>query len=318
MRHQGCGQGDGSGQSGRGPGMVHSSEAAVSSEVQTSTREGLAEMTCWQAEHAGRQAEWQPADSYGSLPLSGMETRGAASTATLQLESSADHQSALVYSLDIGASSAQSRAESHQQNSGSLHVPFQASDTDAEWRPAAAQDPLDTLQPQEVHGSSDPTDEYSSVREHALPEISDDSAASQAPSAGSAPVSTAQHSAAASRPSAARSNELRSSAGSTSSQHVRQIASQTASHDGSAPRSDAESPHSSGLSGNADVPDRQVQALPYASIPQYPRLSGTFKLSNAVRVLYTMRRNNAVNFYVVSCITRAPPVAGALLQEWAI
>ena len=272
--HQGSGQGNGSGHSNRGPGMVHSSEAAVSSEVQTSTKEGLAEMMGGQAEHAGRHAEWQQADSSGSLPRSVMNTHGAASTATLQLESSVDQQSALVYSLDIGVTYPEaSRAESHQQVDSSLHALLQASGVDAESHHAAAQHPSDNSQPEEAHSSRDPTDGFSSLREHALPDVSNDSAASQVHSAGSAPVSAAQHAAAASRPSVGRSDELRSSAGSTGSQRFGSVASQSASQSGSAPGSGLESPHSSGLSGSADVPIRQAQALPSPSIPMHPKLS---------------------------------------------
>ena len=273
MMHQGSGQGNGSGHSNRGPGMVHSSEAAVSSEVQTSTKEGLAEMMGGQAEHAGRHAEWQQADFSGSLPRSVIDTHGAASTATLQLESSVDQQSALVYSLDVGVTYPDdSHNESHQQADSSLHALLQASGADAESQHAAAQHSSDNSQPEEAHGSRYPTDGFSSLREHALPDMSDDSAASQVHSAGSAPVSAAQHSAAASRPSG-RSDELRSSAGSTGSQRFGRVASQSASQSGSAPGSGPESPHSSGLSGSADVPIRQAQALPISSIPMHPKLS---------------------------------------------
>lgn len=254
--------------------MVHSSEAVVSSEVQTSTREGLAEMGHGQAEHAGRHAEWQQADSSGSLPQSGMETQGAASTATLQLESSLDQQSALVYSLDVGATYPEaSHTESHQQADSSLHALLQASGADAESQHAAAQHPSDSSQPEEAHSRRDSADGLSSLRDHALPDVSDDSAASQVHSAGSAPVSAAQHSAAAFRPSVGRGDELRSSAGSTGSQRFRSVASQSASQSGSAPGSGLESPHSSGLSGSADVPIRQARALPSPGIPMHPKLS---------------------------------------------
>ena len=271
--HQGSGQGDGSGESDEGLSMLHSSKAAMSFEVRSSTGEGLAGAIHEQAEHARRQAEWQQAESCGSLPQSGMETHGAASTATWQLESSVDQQSALVYSLDIGAAYAQaSHADSHQQDDGSVHALLQASGAIIESQPAGAQHPSDSSQPEEAHSSRDPADRFSSLREHALPDTSDDSAASQALSAGSAPVSAVQHSAAASRPSG-RSDELRSSAGSTGSQRFGSIASQSASQSGSAPSSGLESPHGSGLSGSADVPIRQAQALPSSSIPMHPKLS---------------------------------------------
>ena len=264
--------------------MVRSSEAIVSSEVWTSTREGLAGMT-------RGQAEWQQADSGGSLPQSGMETHGAASTATLQLESSVDQQSALVYSLDIGASYPEAgRAERNQLNDGSLHALLQASGADAESQPAAAQHPSDAAL-EEVYSSNDLKSGFSSLREHAVPDMSDDSAASQEHSAGSAPVSTAQRSAAASQPSVGRSDELRSSAGSTGSQRFRSIASTSAIHYGSAPGSGSESPHSSGRSGTADVPSRQARALPASSMSMQPEISETFGFSSRYNVLYAPRRN---------------------------